>query len=139
MRKPVPYSLLHDPQLASLTTTVIEAYARKHGWAPTTGTPAVWQNPAFVGDDGTPFILTIPANNAPDFYLRACEIVRQLSQYEEKPEREVLDELLAAPQGLHDTRGVVIKLNGVKKRATRTSRPTKSGAEPSARKKTASD
>lgn len=94
MRVPVRYDVAHDPRLEALTAAALDGYARSLGWLPEEGRDGVWQNSAVVGDDGTPFVLTIPDNDAPDFYHRAGEVVRQLSQYEGASERDILTALV---------------------------------------------
>ena len=95
MRAPLRYDVVYDPRFESLTRGVLEKYARGLGWVPYEGRDCIWRNPEFVGKSGYPFILTIVPDDAEDFYQRASEMIRQLSQYEDKTEKEILDELVA--------------------------------------------
>lgn len=87
-----------DPRVGSVTVAGIRSYLLTRGWR-----PAAYPGPellVFEGppdDDGKPIIQVVPSSERmSDFRMRVEELIGALGVIEDRPARDVLEDVLAA-------------------------------------------
>lgn len=94
-----------DPRLEMVTVSGLCSYLLARGWRQRTYPGPellVFEGPA--DDDGRPIVQVLPSSERMlDFRMRAEELIAALGALEERPARDVLEEVLAAGAGEHLT------------------------------------
>lgn len=94
--KPKRLHDLTDRRFYTLTPQCVRAYVESRGWKPYSEPQyQLWAHDDFRSDDGELIPEIVPPRKSDDFLTRVGELLRALSDFENRPALDIMEDMLA--------------------------------------------